>query len=501
VGPAFDHFRCGSCGATFDSGPIHLTCPRCGEGTLEAVYDYSELSISQFQGGRPSVWNYQQLLPLERPMVTLEEGGTPLLRCDGLFKSAKVYVKDESRNPTSSFADRGSTLALTQALHYGERPVACATDGDTGASVAAYASKAKVDCTVFASSSAEIGKLLQTLVYGARVIRTHGNFRNAIARCESACRSEGYRNLTLETDPYAIEGEKTTAFEISQQLGWESPDFVIVPVGTGTNIYSIWKGYRELKEAGILSRTPKMVAVQAESCAPVVSAYREGREIRNISASTSIATSIAIGDPINGEVALTALRESGGVAYSLADHRMLEALNLLGAKEGIFAEPASAATISAAQDLLDDGTADVSDSIVCIITGSGLKVPDGIARSLKQRLASVDDLLINRKAFGPLGRTKVEILEVLSSSPDYGYSMWRRLDVRFGETLSLQAVYQHLKELENMGLVSGKRVDFAHSQGKRRRYFTLTTNGKRILSSLDSIRASFLSKRSDSDTS
>jgi len=492
VGSLFLGYRCTSCSKAFPLGPISLSCPICGKGIVEAAYDHSNFVGSEFQAGVPSVWKYHQLLPLNLAGVTLEEGGTPLHRCGRLFGLKHLFVKDESRNPTSSFADRGSTVAVSVAVRLGARRVACATDGDTGASVAAYASKAGLECMIFAPESAEAGKLLQTLVYGAKVFRTRGSFRNAIMRCASACRASDRQDLTIETNPSALEGEKTTGFEIADQLSWTVPDFVVIPVGTGTNLYAIWKGFKELHRSGMILDMPRMVATQAAACAPIALAFQTGEPIRTLGPTKTIAPSIAIGDPINGEAALPAIRESKGLAYSIRDDDMIEAVNLLGSREGIFAEPASAATICAARILVDDGTADASDSIVCVVTGSGLKVPDSIARTLKPRLSTAWDLVnMDQKTLGPLGPTKIHILEVLQASPTYGYSIWRELNVRFSEAISLQAVYQHLNELRSMGLL-GTRERGPPGRGRRRKYFALSSRGRRIIASLDAIRDSLL---------
>jgi len=459
---------------------------------VEAVYDHSRFLRDEFEGGVPSVWKYHQLLPLDRAGVTLDEGGTPLHRCGQLLGLKRLFIKDESRNPTSSFADRGSTVAVSVAVRLGAKRVACATDGDTGASVAAYASKAGSGCIIFAPESAEAGKLLQALVYGAKVFRTRGSFRNAIMRCRSACRASDCHDLTIEASPHAVEGEKTTGFEIADQLGWAAPDFVVVPVGTGTNLFAIWKGFKELHRSGMIPDMPKMVATQAAACAPIALAFHTRKPIRTLGPAKTIAPSIAIGDPVNGEAALNAIRESKGLAYSVRDDDMLEAVNLLGSREGIFAEPASAATLSAARDLVEDGTADASDSIVCVVTGSGLKVPDSIAKTLKPRLSTTWDLVnMDQKALGPLGPTKIHILEILQASPTYGYSIWRELNVRFSEAISLQAVYQHLNELRSMGLL-GTRDKGPPARGRRRKYFALSSRGRRIIASLDAIRDSLL---------
>ncbi len=466
-----------------------MACPECGEGHLEAVYSMRGLTPKHFEDGA-GVWKYSALLPTVKPRVTLNEGGTPLFRCSRVLEGSQVMVKDESRNPTSSFADRGSTVAVSIALELGAERIACASDGDTGASVAAYASKADLDCVVFAPSSAETGKLLQTLVYGAKLVRTPGTFRNSLARCSTACGS-GCHNLTIETNPFAIEGEKTTAIEVVDQLGWNPPDFVVVPVGTGTNLYAIWKGYRELVESGLISHCPRMVAVQAEACSPIYEAYTTGEEIVDVIGGESIASSIAIGDPVNGALAVQALRQSNGIAYAVPDEEMVDAVNMLGRREGIFAEPSSAATISAARRLKEEGEADNSDVIVCIVTGSGLKVPDSIAKTLKPRLSAAWQLVsMEQKALGALGRAKIEMLEILGKSPNYGYGIWREMQQSYDDRMSLQAVYQHLDELQNMGLTDS--APSQRSQDRRRKYFKLTRRGEEILESIAGIRDSLL---------
>lgn len=495
---ALKGFVCRDCGLKVDREILPWRCPECGRRNLGPEYDYSRIDNSRFREGSPGVWKYYHLLPIPGPMVTLGEGGTPLLKCASLLNLKNLYVKDESRNPTSSFADRGSTVAVSAAIITGSRSIACASDGDTGASIAAYSAKAGLDCTVFAPLEAEAGKLLQTLVHGAKLVRNRGSLRNSVIKCESHCRDNNCLDLTIETCPHALEGEKTTGFEIADQLGWKSPDFVVVPAGSGTNLHSIWKGYVELHEADIIGGTPRMVAVQAAKCDPIVRAFRGGGEIQALGQNPSIAPSIAIGDPLNGSSAIRALEESGGIAYSFEDQRILRAVGDLGSKEGIFAEPASAATICGAQMLIDDGTADKSDTIVCVITGSGLKVPDSIAEALKPRLSASWDLVsMDERSLGPLGPTKIQLLEILGSGPSYGYAMWRQLDVRYGGRISLQAVYQHISELCGMGLVEKDSRTRGRNRGKKRNYFRLTSRGKRIFSSLDSIRDSLLNHEPD----
>ncbi len=484
---AFLGFQCNRCGLT-RSSPGNFHCDSCDGGVFEARYDLSAISEMP-KDESPSVWKYAKLLPPVESSITLGEGGTPLFECERAISNRRIFLKDESRNPTSSFTDRGSTVAVSASLNSGISRVVCATHGDTGASVAAYSSKGGLPCTIFAPTSAEASKLLQTLVYGAKLVRIPGAFRNSLERCKAACR-EGCTNLTLETNVHAVEGEKTTGIEIADQLGWTAPDFVVVPAGTGTNLYATWKGYKEMEQAGIISRLPQMVAVQAEACAPIANAHKEGNQVQRQEATRSIASSIAIRDPLNGHLALNALRESGGTAFTVSEEGMIQAVNILGAKEGIFAEPASAATICAAQMLFETGRTDSSDMVVCVVTGSGLKVPEGIASSLKPRLQSSWDLVsMEQKSLGALGRTKMQILEIIGIAPSYGYDIRKQLAERYRDEISLQAVYQHLDELREMGLIT---VESTEEKTSRRNYFRLTTRGEETFRSLNTIRDTLL---------
>jgi len=494
-------FSCRGCGHEEDGNRLPWTCPECGGKNLVADYDYSRINKSKLRGSPPGVWKYGQLLPIPSPAVTLGEGGTPLIRCTKILDLPNLFVKDESRNPTSSFADRGSTVAISAAVMAGATSVVCATDGDTGASVAAYSAKAGLDCTIFAPLNAESGKLFQTLVYGAKIMRSPGGLRNSMIKCESACPKEGCQDLTIETCPHALEGEKTNGFEISDQLGWRSPDFIVVPAGSGTNLASIWRGCVELRDSGLVEDLPRMVAIQASACDPITRSFREGGEIQAQGQSNTIAPSIALGDPLNGQAAIRALEESRGTAYSFDDGDILRAVGELGSMEGVFAEPASAATICGARMLVDDGTADRSDTVVCVVTGSGLKVPDSITEVLKPRLNAAWDLVnLDEKALGPLGPTKIQLLEILGEEPSYGYSLWRQLDLRFGERISLQAIYQHLGELREMGLVERAPGSSSRNRGRKRNYFRLTSRGRGVFSSLGSIRDSIIGPGQENGT-
>jgi len=465
--------------------PLH--CPKCGAGVLEFRYDLEGLDerLEEGLGGELGVWRYSALLPPLRSRISLLEGGTPLHRSTRIDGLSNLFIKDEARNPTSSYADRASTLVVSMAVEAGASRVACATDGDSGASIAAYSSKAALDCIIFAPSRTEAGKLIQALVYGARVIRIPGELPAAVSRCRSLCRRGSRLDVTIESSPYAVEGEKTAAFEIWEELG-AAPDFVVVPVGSGTNIYSIWKGFKELRAAGLIDALPHMVAVQADACGPIVRAFKGETELYPADPGTTIATSIAIVRPENGEQALAALSESRGYGYLFSDDEIVESARMVSSREGIFAEPASTATVLAARRLVEEGEADPSDRIVCVMTGSGLKVPDGIAKGLTSRLEESWELVsAKERSVGPIGRTKMEILEILSEQESYPYAIWGALSSRLPRSLSLQSVYQHVSELREMGLVRG----FHRPWGSRRSYVALTERGRMLLDRLRSVES------------
>ncbi len=342
-----------------------------------------------------------------------------------------------------------------------------------------------MDCIVFAPSRTEVGKLIQALVYGARVVRTEGGIGTAINSCRRLCRDGSWFDATIEASPYAVEGAKTAAFEIYEQLG-TSPDFVVVPVGSGTNIYSIWKGFKELKQAGLTDKLPRMVAVQAERCGPIVRAFRGEKDSYVGEPDRTIARSIAIADPENGDQAIKALSESRGYGYLFSDEEITDSARMVASKEGIFAEPASTATLLAARRLAEEGVAESSDRIVCLMTGSGLKVPESIAKGLTSRISDSWDLLsAKQRAVGPLGRTKIQILEILSEGPSYPYAVWRELSSRFARHLSLQSIYQHVSELKKMGLLAARK---GH-KNTRRNYVILTDKGRKLLDRLISVES------------
>ena len=381
--------RCIECGKTYDVDEIVYTC-ECG-GLLEIVYDYEEIkdkvSREKFRERELGVWRYIEYLPVkdESKIVSLHEGGTPLYRCKNLEKELGVkelYVKNEGANPTGSFKDRGMTMGVTRANELGVNVVGCASTGNTSASLAAYSARASKKCIVLLpSGNVALGKLAQAMFYGAKVIQIGGNFDDALLMVRKLA-EEGKIYLLNSINPFRLEGQKTIGFEICDQLNWNVPDRVILPVGNAGNISAIWKGFKEFKETGITDALPKMTGIQAEGAKPIVDAFKKGvKEIVPEEHPETIATAIRIGNPVNYPKALDAIYSSGGLAESVSDEEITAAQKLLARKEGIFVEPASASSIAGLIKLIEMDAIDRDEKIVCITTGNGLKDPDAAIRA------------------------------------------------------------------------------------------------------------------------
>lgn len=318
---------------------------------------------------------YGKFLPVtgNTPVVSLSEGGTPLVRASRISaligEGIEVYLKYEGLNPTGSFKDRGMTMAISKALEEGSKAVICASTGNTSASAAAYSARAGLRSIVLIpDGNIALGKLSQALIHGARVIAIKGNFDDAL---ELVKEISGKYPITLvnSLNPYRIEGQKTGAFEICDSLG-EAPEFNAIPVGNAGNITAYWKGYKEYKEAGVSSKLPKMLGFQAEGAAPIVL----GHPVKD---PRTIATAIRIGNPASWKQAVAARDESGGIIDMVSDEEILAAYKLLASKEGVFVEPASAASVAGILKLAKKGFFKGQKArIVCILTGHGLKDPD-----------------------------------------------------------------------------------------------------------------------------
>ncbi len=457
--------KCIQCSSEFPVYPLKSNCEKCG-GTLEFITVLPESGKVKFMGIQ-EFWRYRQLLPPVKHTISLGEGATPLHKAERLAKAVglkDLYLKDETRNPTNSYRDRAAAFLTSDAIDQGFETLVCATNGNMGASMAAYAAKADLICHVLVPKIVDIGKLAQIIAYDA-VIEESGNMvDDAIRKAARLAEETGWYQATAELNPLVVEAQKTISFEIFEQF--EVPQWVVVSMGSGGSIYSLWKGFKELKQLGLASSLPRMVGVQTEGCAPIISKLKEESSSKSCNTSTR-ALAILVGEPLQSDLAIKAIRESKGLAMTVSDSEILDSELLLAKLEGVFAEPASSAAVAALQKLKTDHISRES-SVVCLITGSGLTATDVLqALNKKQKTAGI----------GLAVSTKQKILKILNEKDSYGYDLWKLL----GQIMTRGAVYQHLNELAAKGLVVGYERD-------KKRYFRITERGRKVLAAFDEIQ-------------
>ena len=379
---------CIECGSSYRPQPTIYRCPRC-RGLLDVRVKPEGPIVFSGRG----VWRYSSLLPAPskaESVVTLLEGQTPLLRLRSMAPRVSGYLKLEGSNPTGSFKDRGMAVAVSLGKAWGFRAAVAASTGNTAASAAAYTARASMKCiVVLPRGRVARGKLFQAVLHGAVVAEVEGGFDEAMRIAEDSVERAGFYPLN-SFNPWRLEGQKTAAFEVFEQLGRE-PDVVVVPVGNGGNIYAIWKGFRELRDLGLIDRVPRMIGVQASGASPLARAWREGVEPVVDNPST-IATAIRIGRPVNSRKALIAVSSSKGAIVSVDDSLILEAQKMLARREGVGVEPASAAPIAAYEQLVGEGLVDRGEEVVFIATGHALKDPGVPVEPRRVRVKSAGDL-------------------------------------------------------------------------------------------------------------
>lgn len=370
--------KCITCGAEYDIDEIIYTCRQC-DSVLE-VLCAPKVSKDIFRCRKSTMWKYKEFMPVDpSKVVSLQEGGTPFVRCDKLGNElgVELYVKVEGSNPTGSFKDRGMSVGITKAIELGVDTVGCASTGNTSASLAAYAARAGLRCIVLLpSGKVALGKLAQAMFHGAEVLSVKGNFDEALETV-TALALQGKLYLLNSVNPFRLEGQKSIGFEIVDDLGWKSPDRIILPVGNAGNISAIWKGVKEFYNAGFIEDLPMMTGIQAEGAAPIVRAIRGNKnDIVPFENPETVATAIRIGAPVSAKKALRAIYESEGCAQAVTDQEILSAQKHLARTEGIGVEPASAASIAGLMKLVEMGEIDKSEQIVCVVTGHLLKDPN-----------------------------------------------------------------------------------------------------------------------------
>jgi L-threonine synthase (EC 4.2.3.1) len=333
---------------------------------------------------RFGVWRYRELLPLSSDVepVTMCEGGTPLIRISRVT-SRNVFVKFEGGNPTGSFKDRGMTVGITIAKSLGVEGVIVASTGNTAASAAAYAARAGLQCVVvLPRGGVARGKLAQALLHGAKIVEVDGVFDDALEEVFTEVVLNGKKSLypLNSYNPWRLEGQKTLAFEVVDELG-EPPDYVFVPVGNAGNISAIWKGFKELYNYGLISRLPKMIGVQAEGAAPLAKTWAsKSYSLMVVEKPVTVASAIRIGKPVNWLKALKAVDESKGTFITVSDEEIIKSMRDLAMYEGIGVEPASAASLAGYRKALESGVIDGDGVTVLVATGHALKDPDTVSK-------------------------------------------------------------------------------------------------------------------------
>jgi threonine synthase len=403
------HQECINCGTRYDLNDIIYFCRKCGD-ILEVKYDLEELQRklekSNWRNIPLSVWRYKDLMPIEdfSKIVSLNEGGTGLHSCHKLGKQLgllQLYVKNEGENPTGSFKDRGMTVGVSKANELGAKNVICASTGNTSASLAAYAAKAGMQCTVLIpSGKIAYGKLSQAMIYGAKVLQVRGNFDESLDFVFKIAEKHPSIYLLNSINPFRVEGQKSLGFEICDQLDGEAPDRVVVPVGNAGNISAIWKGFTEFHRLGFIKKLPKMTGIQAAGSAPIAQMIKTGaKEMVPVKTPETLATAIRIGAPVSWKKAVNAIRNSGGTAETVTDDEILAAQKLLARVEGIFVEPASASSIAGLIKLVNSGVIKKDERVVCVTTGHGLKDPDTAVKMSEKpvevdaEMAAIEDAL------------------------------------------------------------------------------------------------------------
>lgn len=382
--------RCRECGEEYPVTPVHV-CELCF-GPLEIQYDLvsirKNISREKIAEGPPSMWRYWDLLPVEGPpLVGKNCGWTPLVRAENLGRALglrNLWLKNDSVNhPTLSFKDRVVSVALTKAREFGYKTVGCASTGNLANSVAAHAAEGGFESYVFIPADLEQGKVIGTLVYGTHVMAVSGNYDEVNRLCAEAADRYGWAFVNINLRPYYGDGSKTFGYEIAEQLGWKSPDHVVVPCAGGSLITKIYKGLNELSKLGLIGEVPtRMYAAQAAGCSPITTMIKSQSDVMRPVRPNTIARSIAIGNPADGYYAAETVRKSGGWADDVTDEEVVEGIKLLARTEGIFTETAGGVTVSVARKLAEQGRFGENDCVVLAITGNGLKTQEVVANEL-----------------------------------------------------------------------------------------------------------------------
>ncbi len=417
--------RCKECGAEYPKQPVHV-CELCF-GPLEVAYDYEAIkktiSREKIAAGPRSMWRYADLLPLDgEPTVGKHVGFTPLVKAERLGRALglrNLYVKNDAVNhPTLSFKDRVVAVALSKAREFGYTTVACASTGNLANSVAAHAAEGGFECYVFIPADLEQNKVLGNLIYGAQVIKVDGVYDDVNRLCAEVGDKYGWAFANINLRPFYGDGSKSFGFEIAEQLGWKTPDHLVVPCAGGSLITKIPKAFYELEKLGLLDApvTTKVYAAQASGCNPITSMVKTGAEVLRPQRPNTIAKSIAIGNPADGYYASDICKKTGGGADDVTDDELIEGIALLAQTEGIWTETAGGVTVAVTKKLAEQGRFGRDDVVVIAITGNGLKTPEAVKDRLVCELGIAPTLAAFDAAFED--RYRLPSLAASASAPE-----------------------------------------------------------------------------------
>jgi len=378
----FVSLKCTGCGGEYGQSDILYLCPSCGS-PLFANYDFERLRVKLGQReivtrSLLSIWRYFSFLPVNPAnIVSLGEGFTPLLKASRISERVGVkdlLLKNDFLSPSGSFKDRGSTVLISKAKELKIESVAIDSSGNAAASLAAYSAAAGLKCHAFVSKSINASKLVQLEAYGADVLLCEGTRKHISDITKEACESSGWYWCSFSVNPFALEGMKTIAYEVCEQTGWNLPDKIVFPVGSGSGLLGCWKGFKEIQEMGWIDKIPSIVCIQPEGCAPIADAHkRSSFDIVPVKEPKTIAEGLRVGHPILGRNVLKVLHESNGIAETVTDGQILEWGSKLARLEGLFVEPSAAVVIAGLAKLVENGQIEGDDRVTCVLTGTGLK--------------------------------------------------------------------------------------------------------------------------------
>ena len=387
------NFKCVLCKTEYDPEEVQYTCSKCGTlGILEVNYDYRSFTEASYLDISPDIkqgmWKYTNFLPIDnfKNIAPLKVGGTPLYINKALAKELQIkdlFIKDDTVNPTASLKDRASALVVKIALDKGVKAITCASTGNAASSLAGICASVGLKCYIFVPKTAPKAKIIQLLIYGAEVFAVDGSYDDAFDLSVEATKKFGWYNRNTGYNPFTIEGKKTVSLEIANQLSFNIPDKVFVPVGDGCIISGVYKGFYDLMKIGAIKKMPKLIAIQAKGSNAIYLAMKKGDKIERISPNT-IADSISVGRPRNGEMAIFHIRASNGWVEVVSDEQILNAMSILAKRTGIFAEPAGATAFAGLLKVSVEKRLRSDETVVVLVTGSGLKDIDSAMKVVKQ---------------------------------------------------------------------------------------------------------------------